>query len=240
LKKSGQLVIEGATTIQGAAIKLNGTLNAAGAGIKKITSQLTNGGLIDITNDAVLEIASTYVQEDPKSTLSLTSGNLTVSAGGDLTIKNGTVKGTGQLTAKVFTHGGSLAAGNSPGVFYVKGDLNLPVNSVLDVEIDTNTNDLVVVSGKATVQGFVNFKSIGSYAHTVGRNIKFLTFSSHDYKPVLNILTGNGFFNKKPTISIGSVSIDMKTEEIIGSGAVKSSVVLSLFLCSFMVVFALF
>lgn len=125
-----------------------------------------NGG--EVTTQGDIHISTNNV--DPLVTpVSGQASSLTVRDNGSVTAQNiyinedGILNGSdGYIFADVHLEGGTLAPGNSPGTMYIDGDLFLN-SGVLELEVDSFAQDLLVVSGNVTLGEYLMINMIFSY-----------------------------------------------------------------------------
>ncbi|MCX2864922.1 PEP-CTERM sorting domain-containing protein [Paucibacter sp. PLA-PC-4] len=163
-----------------------------------VTTQLTNQGNVLVDSGDVLHVAgvalrnqgqfhvnangtlnaggivSGYVQDGASAT-TIVDGLLKAST---LRLEAGTLKGSGTVQADVINLGGTIAAGNSPGVLTIDGDLTLGTDSLLVVEVagllQGAQYDWLRVNGDVTLGGALQL-DFGGYKPVIGETYSFLT-----------------------------------------------------------------
>eukprot|EP01080_Neovahlkampfia_damariscottae_P007142 gene7142-11455_t len=207
------------------------TFETSSTASKTVSILLTfeNKGTFKASGSGKTVITSSYKQNN-NGTYFTTNSHIEVQGNAALRINNGTINGNGNITTSVLTSGSVFNAGNSPGNVFVNGDLYVDTDSVLVMEIEGTSNgqyDRVFASGKITVRGFIDFRAQGSYSATLGNKFKVLTYTSVDMRPVFVYITGNGFFNRKPMLTVGSSTTEMEIGAYIGAGnSVRPSLLL--------------
>jgi len=180
---AGILTLTGASTHSGGTIVSSGTLQIGDSGTSgSIAGDITNNAALafnrsdDLSYNGVVSGTGSLAQQGA-GILTLTgdstyTGATTVSGGSlivngslgntALTVQNGALLGgSGTLGGNVtIESGGVLAAGNSPGILTIAGDLNLNAESTSHFEINGTTAgaeyDQIVVGGTATLGGTLN------------------------------------------------------------------------------------
>ena len=146
------------------------TLNNGTATVDRLT--LTNGVSSVITfNSGVLITKSTTVSNGVPfmvgdgthaATLNLAGGTHSFANGLAIT-NNAVLAGTGTINSNV-TLAGILSPGSSPGTITNSGNLTLQPGAVLNFDLGTNS-DLVVVNGNLTLGGTLNVSDSGGFTN---------------------------------------------------------------------------
>ena len=185
LTLTGNNSYTGATTITGGTLSLG---NMGGTGALAAASDITinSAGTLELARNDSVTIANTI---SGAGRIAVSGGGTTILSGastgfaGALDVTNGTARVTGSLgTGATVTvgatgilqgtgtiggnvtvqDGGTLAAGASPGVLTVAGDLVLSSGSISAFELGaanitgSTLNDLVIVTGNLTLDGLLN------------------------------------------------------------------------------------
>ena len=185
LTLTGNNSYTGATTITGGTLSLG---NMGGTGALAAASDITinSAGTLELARNDSVTIANTITGA---GRIAVSGGGTTILSGastgfaGALDVTNGTARVTGSLgTGATVTvgatgilqgtgtiggnvtvqDGGTLAAGASPGVLTVAGDLVLSSGSISAFELGaanitgSTLNDLVIVTGNLTLDGLLN------------------------------------------------------------------------------------
>ena len=156
-------------------IESGGTMRMQSSGTSTITWGVTNAGTIESTN-GTLSFSRGMTQGAGR--LSLQGGD--IGAGGDISLSGGVLSGNGTLTfssGSLLNSGAVIQPGASPGTLNVSGDFTQTGGS-LDIEIDQPgplTNDLLAVSGSATLGGNLNVSLIGRPSINSGDSFTILT-----------------------------------------------------------------
>jgi hypothetical protein len=135
--------------------------NNAGSALT-ITDGVTFAAADNFTNDGVLTVNGT--------------GSVSVPPGKTLT-QNGTLGGTGTVTADV-TNSGIVTPGNSPGTLTIDGNYTQASGGLLHEELGgpaAGQFDKLAVTGTATLAGTLSISSFGGYSAPVGQAFDFLT-----------------------------------------------------------------
>ena len=131
-----------------------GTLSLGGTSSYSGNTVVKQGSLLVVSGGSISSSAMTTVNTGATLTANGTVGNVTVDSGG-------TLKGSGTVNGSA-TISGTLAAGNSPGVLTVTGDLSLASGGGMVWELFKNVNiqesptsafDQVLVGGNLTFAG---------------------------------------------------------------------------------------
>jgi hypothetical protein len=230
--QSGSGNMQGSGTLQ---ILASYTVSTTVGAVSSVTCAVDNQGSFTTTGSGTVMLASTYSQSANQSSLIINSQvNCTTSAG--LTVGNGTFGGSGTLSSNLALSG-VLSPGNSPGTVTIFGDFTADRNSVCLFEVagtGANQYDSLVVTGRVTILGWVNFKGVDPYSFTIGDSITHLRFSSLTYNPLANYLTGNGFALKKPKIIAGSVSMSMQVQDLFAGAASTTLMFTTIVICTLM------
>lgn len=112
------------------------------------------------------------------------AGNLTVQPGtllsGNVNINGGALRGFANIAGNLNAQGGRIVPGASPGLMTVSGDLNLDANSIIDIEILSDSGvqgtdfDCIVVQGNANLAGQLNLIDISGGTLVAGSQYAFL------------------------------------------------------------------
>ncbi|MEN6615017.1 MAG: hypothetical protein ABFD12_00525, partial [Syntrophorhabdus sp.] len=135
------------------------TLNLYGTGKKALNDPITGVNMLTIGNktDKADWTLAPGVSGSTFDTVNINS-NAKLAVNADITSPavainaGGTLKGIGSITGDV-TNSGTLAPGNSPGTFTIKGNYVQKPGSVLDIELGPEQSDLLHVTGTATLNG---------------------------------------------------------------------------------------
>ena len=162
------------------------------------------------------------IAEDPAS-----AGQLTVAAGGSLTVAqelkvndalivsggsatvgtgavetnpgtlrihaDGVLNGTGNVTAEVIS-GGTVAPGNSTGLFQVTGSYEQQSGGILNIELAGAADfDVLAVSGMVTLAGTMNVLLVNPFFPTPGETFEVMTFASRSGE--FTAVTGAGLLD---------------------------------------------
>ena len=149
-----------------------------GTGTNTLNTPLSNSGTINI-DKGVLSVSSTLSNT---GVISLSNGaSLTVAGASFDNVAGATIKGAGTLNtpASGLTNNGIIAAGFSPGLMIINGDLNLTATSVIDIEIQgtnavTPDFDILNVLGNANLDGSLNV-TLPTGFDPIGNSFTFLT-----------------------------------------------------------------
>ncbi|RVU35940.1 hypothetical protein EOI86_11850 [Hwanghaeella grinnelliae] len=141
MTNNGNLTVKGASENKEASFINNGTITNDGA--------FANSGAVQIANGSVFNGTGTYTQ---------TAGRLTVDgtlSQQQIAIEGGTLGGSGLLEGNVSVSGATIAAGNSPGLLSVAGDLDILGGTSLEFELGGTAAgidyDQIAVTGAATL-----------------------------------------------------------------------------------------
>jgi autotransporter-associated beta strand protein len=127
-----------------------GTLTLANASVDASSSLINGGGTMAVTNGSFT--SGTPMVIDNGSSLIVNNANGGVFAS-DIVIQNGLFSGEGSVDGHVTNRsGGTIHAGNSPGVRMINGDFTNEGGTIA-VDIEGNESSLLQVSGTATIDG---------------------------------------------------------------------------------------
>lgn len=130
-----------------------GTIDASGAGTIVFDEDLGNGGTVLIPAGGTVRIG-------PSATLD----------------NDGTVTGEGTLdVAGTFTNDGLIEPGIAIGTLSVTGDMTQSSAGTLHVEIGSGGNDLLAVSGTATLGGTLTASLVGGFSPPPGSSFTIVT-----------------------------------------------------------------
>ena len=128
--------------------------------------------------------------DQASATLTQSSGatninaNLDISgSAGTFTLNGGTVGGTSNLSGNLNNVSGTVAPGNSPGVFSVTGDYTQGSSGTLAIQLggsNAGTDaDRFDVSGNASLDGTLALSRVGSFSPANTFTYNFLQYGSH-------------------------------------------------------------
>ncbi|WP_146119591.1 autotransporter domain-containing protein, partial [Phyllobacterium phragmitis] len=114
-------------------------------------------------------------------TTNITSGTLSVNntLGGAVNVTGGTLGGSGTLSGDVAVTNGAIAAGNSPGMLTIGGDLTLASGSSLNFELGSPSgtagvdSDLINVGENLTLDGTLNVSNAGGFGSGLYRLVNY-------------------------------------------------------------------
>jgi hypothetical protein len=153
-----------------------GTMRVSGTGGMNLAfSAFENRGLIDIDAARTLSRSGTLTQTDGETrvdgTLAITSGNYT-QTGGLLT-------GDGSVNSNVSMQGGSTSPSNADGSeigsLAINGTYSQGSNGGYVVDLGLSGNDLLTISGNATVGGALQVRLVGPFLPLPGQEFTILT-----------------------------------------------------------------
>jgi len=147
------------------------TLNSGTVTVDRLT--LTNGAssVIAFSGGALITRSTTVSNGVPftvgngtnAATLNLLGGTHSF-ANGLVITNNAVLAGTGTINSNV-TLAGILSPGSSPGTITNSGNLTVQPGAVLNFDLGTNS-DLVVVNGNLTLDGTLNITNAGGFTNT--------------------------------------------------------------------------
>jgi len=161
----------------------NGTLNKSGAGMSTVQLNFTNtggGSLLEI-DQGQLNFTKALTQNG--GTTYLNGGDLQI-VGAGFTISGGIVKGSGTITATLVTNNGAIDQTGLGGynTLTIQGDYTQGANGQLRLKIARGTMDLLydrlVVTGQATLNGFLTVEAQAGYTAQVGDNAELMTYQN--------------------------------------------------------------
>lgn len=153
----GKVVLAGDLTFAGHAANANTTTIDAPAG--------TRPGIIEVSGTRTFNIGNGPAQVDLAILPAITGGGFVKTGAGTLaldgastftggtSINEGTLTGTGSLASDLTVASGATLAPGTPdavGTFTVNADVDFEAGSILDLDIDGETADLLAVSGTVT------------------------------------------------------------------------------------------
>jgi fibronectin-binding autotransporter adhesin len=135
---------------------------SGGTATSNITWTLNNSGTIE-GNAGVLSINSTFSQT-ASGTLSVNSGTIRFGATGTAVVNlQGNMVGSGTIDPGTINHSnGTIAPGLSVGTLTIAGNLVMAATSVLNFELGTSS-DLLIVNGNLTLDGVLNVTDSGGF-----------------------------------------------------------------------------
>jgi hypothetical protein len=158
---------------------------ADGTNSRVVLTNLTSFG--GVSRDAWFDASNSGVLELTPGPFSATRAQLTVLSGGQmqmgsLALYPGTIlRGDGLFEPNVFTYGGTVTAGTSPGQLTLGGDLVME-SGIFAAEIGgigVRTNyDRVVVNGSATLNGTLQISRLNNFVPDLTNTFTVLTASS--------------------------------------------------------------
>jgi hypothetical protein len=186
------VTLSGTGQISGGTLENHGSVVVAAgatAGLSTTFKAMSNSKFT-LTGNATMTSGS-YSSTD-NTTSVIVNGGLSISGSGAIDFQNSVVQGSGSVTGQVAISGsGSLNAGNSPGIFTVRGDLEMGIFSTMVIETNAVTplargidHDFVLVTGKATLRGGLklqqldNDKGLGD-----GAKFTYISYSSSNVQP---------------------------------------------------------
>ncbi|MBI5757253.1 MAG: tandem-95 repeat protein [Planctomycetales bacterium] len=192
---------------------------------------ITNRGTIRATQTATLTIdpgAGGFTNEgtvdvDPTRTLAIgggdvleqTSGNTIVDGTltGNVTLTGGTLSGSGIISGTLTNTSGTVSPGNSPETINVT-TFSQGASGHLAIEIGGTTAgtefDQLLVSGAATLNGFLDVTIINGFVATLGQSFQVMTYVSRT--GTFSNLTGTcipGNLALSPTYSATALTLDI-------------------------------
>ena len=120
----------------------------------------------------------------------------------------GTVEGYGainlnSLGTHTLANAGTIAPGMSIGTLSITGNLGQAASGILGIEIGAvDSNDLLVVSGSAALDGVIQVALLGGYVPSVGDSFRVLNYGSH-----------TGSFQGAVTVAGGDVTWSVQSLE---------------------------
>ncbi len=148
---------------------------SAGAGTSTIQGAFNNSGTLQ-AQSGIIAFNGGFTQTSGTTTLSGGS----ISANSVMNFNGGSLTGSGSLAASVAFGNASIAPGSSPGTLTFGGNLALSTGSVLNFELGT-LSDLIIVNGNLTLDGTLNVAPLAGFGQG--------TFVLLDYS---GTLTDNG------------------------------------------------
>jgi hypothetical protein len=179
----------------------------------------TNSGTVAVASGAALGIG-TYTQTAGATILN--GGTIN---GGSLGINGGVLTGTGTINANV-TNGGQVSPGGTgaAGLLTINGNYTQTSTGALDIDLGGTTagsNDLLAVSGAATLGGTLSVATMGSFAPAFGNTFQVMTFGSSpsgNFNAYNGPSMASGLF-VDPVFSGTSLSLDIDRVAISGTPA---------------------
>jgi hypothetical protein len=176
----------------------------------------TNSGTVTASGGTTLGLGG-YTQTAGSTILSGATIN-----GGPLGINAGALAGTGTINANV-TNSGQVVPGGTgvAGTLSINGSYTQTAAGSLDIELGgtaAGLNDLLAVSGSATLGGALNVATIGSFTPALGDTFQVLTFgsSSGNFNSGNGMSLANGLF-LDPVFNATGLTLD--TDQVAISGA---------------------
>lgn len=156
---------------------------AAGEGVRRITSTLTNQGTLRLGSS--LELNFIGANHGNAGRIELGSRTLVVAGASFLNARTGRIVGSGEIDARgtAFTQAGLLSPGSSPGRVVVRGNLTVADTGILDIEIvdgsgpGTGHDVVEVLGGRAALSGGVLSTRITS-AFVPAADVRFRVLSA--------------------------------------------------------------
>ena len=149
------------------------SVTAPGGASGRFTLAVTNLGTVDVSGSGTI-----VFEEDLDN-----GGTVLIPAGGTVRIgpaaaldNDGTVTGDGTLdVAGTFTSDGLIEPGIAIGTLSVTGDMTQSSAGTLHIEIGSGGNDLLAVSGTATLGGTLTVDLVGGFMPGVGSSFTIVT-----------------------------------------------------------------
>jgi photosystem II stability/assembly factor-like uncharacterized protein len=183
LTNVGSITVTGTGTLYRylqAQLDNKGSITASGPlHIDSSTANQSNSGIIDIGASSAL----THTTFTNTGFINFAPGTyLTVNSGTFTNAPTGSLRGLATLdvAAATFSNAGKLFPGGNTniGTFYVTGALPQTATSVTNIELGVGGNDLIAVTGVATVAGTLNVSLLGGLDPPLGTVYPILTYSS--------------------------------------------------------------
>jgi PKD repeat protein len=168
--------LPGLTTITangGLSLRNNQTLTTSGP--------LTTAGAVTVGANSSLTTTGLYKQNAGGTSLESNTAALTAT-GSRVEVQGGTLGGIGTVAPELRSTGGTIAPGNSPGILFVTGPVNLDPTARVAIEINGATpgteHDRIQASGAVSVNGTLAITKGASYDPSLGQIFDVITGSS--------------------------------------------------------------
>ena len=153
---------------------------------------VNNDGSVIVDAAGILDGTGDYVQFAGATTIN----GLMVQTG--VTVRGGSVGGTGRIRRNVTNIAGSIGPGNSPGTLTIEGDFTQGPGGALAIEIDSLVAfDLFAIEGAAALGGILNLTVDAGYATTAqeGDTLTIIRWESFSgaFSTVTGLSFGDGF-----------------------------------------------
>jgi hypothetical protein len=173
---------------------VNGSLSNSGSGALQVNSSgsigsgLTSAGDVEVAQSAALTVGTSFTQSAGTTNLNGSGAILHASA---INLTGGTLGGLGTLRGPV-TNGGTVSPGSTstPGTLTVSGTYTQQPSGVLTARVSSSANDLLAVSGAATLDGTLALSTIG-FTPPLGQTYTVLTDTSQSGQ--FSTVTGQGY-----------------------------------------------
>lgn len=225
--RTGRLTFTSGKTLTNAGTLESIQGSGGGGPDREIQANLVNQGTFNVGYRLNFDQASATLTQSSGATN--INANLDISgSAGTFTLNGGTVGGTSNLSGNLNNVSGTVAPGNSPGVFSVTGDYSQGSTGTLAIQLggsNAGTDaDRFDVSGNASLDGTLALTRLNSFSPTETFSYDYLTYGTHSgtFSSVTGIDAGGGR-QWVPTLSasVGHLTVSAGANQQRPDGQIK-------------------